>query len=1079
MRGENNVSMSAPVWTWRAASWIYGCFFFSGALGLIYEVLWTRLLGLVFGHTVFAITTVLTAFMAGLGLGSYLFGRIVDRGGNLLRLYGVLEVGIGIYGVIIPLLFGGAEKVYLALFNRFQLSLYKFSLLQFTLIFFILLIPTTLMGGTLPILGRFFTREAGIAGRKIGMLYTLNTFGAVAGTFAVGFYLLPLIGVKATLALAVASSVGIGLFILFIERRLAASPGGSASAGRKAEALDPTRALPASGGAPASLVFVYILLGFGLSGAASMMYEVGWTRVLSLIIGSSTYAFTSMLIAFLAGLALGSWILARYLRSRNADPIMFSLLQLGIGASALLLLPLLERMPVVFIGALRLSSSPQFLLGVQFFISLLSMLVPTLLMGATFPCAVQILSRGLDRIGYDVGMIYSVNTLGAIVGAFSAGFFLIPTLGVQSTLKVATAINLLVAAAVIMTWRRGSWSWRKGVAVLTPLLSFVVLLAVPQWDKRVMSMGPAIYGRRYASLLGKVGLREMAGAHLLFYRDGISSTVSVHREDERLLLKVNGKTDAGTGGDMPTQLLLGHLPLFFHPAARDILVIGLGSGVTVGAITQHPVRNIKVVEIEPAVVEAAAFFNKYNRNALADPRVELVIADGRNVLRSTDKKYDVITSEPSNPWIKGVANLFSLEFYQLAKERLNTSGLFCQWVQGYDMHPEDLRMVVNTFRSVFPHTTVWNPRAGDFLLIGTGQPIALDYQKLSTQFHMTRGLREDMERLGMRAPEALIADFVLGEVETARYVAGARLNTDDLPLLEFSAPLGLYAGPTLELNLNELKRFRVLDSTPPMNLSEDIKSSARFQYDLGMAFLAKGTKEEKQVALDRFNAALAIDPKHVPSLLALGDVHLDLKEPGKAEKSFQAALKLNPKSAGAHVGLAKVYRNELALAIDHLKRAVALEPNDPSHRWLLGEAYRSAGRFKEAISCYLAVQEVRGRDVRFLRALADAYILAGQESEGIKVLTDALVEDPQDEKTRVQLGAAYIMAKEYDRAEQQFRAALTFDPMCPACYVGLGGIHLLRRERQQAARFFRKALSLDPSNPAARRGLEELANAPS
>lgn len=1068
---ETKEDIGTPVRLWEVSSWIYLCFFASGAAGLIYEVLWIRMLGLVFGHTVFAITTVLTAFMAGLGLGSYLFGRTADRSRNLLRLYALLEIGIGLYGLMIPFLFSSAENLYLALHRQLQLSWYGFSLVQFFLIFTILVIPTTLMGGTLPVLGKFFTREARVAGRHVGMLYALNTFGAVAGTFAAGFFLLPLIGVRATLALAVALSLGIGFFMIVLGYRFPILSAGPTMTEPPIRAIDPDRMAPARREPSARLVPLYILAGFGLSGAASLMYEVAWTRVLSLIIGSSTYAFTSMLLAFLAGLALGSWIFARYLGERRPDPLTFSLLQLGIGAGALLILPLFSRMPEVFLWAFQFSRAPGFILGVQFSISFLVMLFPTLLMGATFPCAVQILTKGIHRLGYEVGMIYGVNTAGAIIGTFSAGFLLIPTLGVQSTLKVAISINLLVAAAVVMTWRWAGGRGRTGFVALASLLGFVTLFVVPNWDKRAMSLGAAIYADRYVPFLGVARPSELEAQRVLYYRDGISSTVSVHRSGEVTSLKVNGKTDASTSLDMHTQLMMGHLPLLLRPAARDILVIGLGSGVTVGAIARHPVGKIDVVEIEPAVVQAAGYFAKENRNALADPRVRVVFTDGRNFARSSGHRYDVISSAPSNPWIRGMATLFSVEFYQLAKEGLKPSGLFCQWIQGYGLHPEDLKMVVNTFRSVFPYTTVWSTSPGDFLLIGTDRPLALDYRTLSSQFHTGGPLGEDMERLGFRAPEAILADFVLGEEDTGKYVAGARLNTDDLPLLEFSAPLSLYDHGTFGANLEALRRFRASEFPLLVNLDERIRSSAQFQYNLGMAFLAK---EMAADALSKFKAAITIEPRHVASLVALGDLYLKTGQPSDAEKSYQAALKVDPRKAGGHVGLAKVYQMEKkpALAVDHLKQAIALDPHNSSHHWLLGEVYRSEGRFAEAIDSYLHAMRNQRGDARLFQALGAAYEAVGQIGDAIRVLKDALVVNPEDPMTQYELGKAYLMVKEYDRAEQAFRAAIEANPLCPGCYMQLGEIHLLRKEPRQAARAFRKALALDPSNIVAKTGLE-------
>jgi len=883
------------------------CFFSSGTAGLIYEVLWTRMFGLVFGHTVFAITTVLSAFMAGLGLGSYLFGRVADRESHPLRLYGLLEVGIGLYAFLTPSLLSMAEVFYIQLHRSLKLSFIVFSLSQFLLLFLILLVPTTLMGATLPVLSRFFAHKMNEVGSEVGRLYALNTFGAVLGAYAAGFHLIPALGIRKTLYLAAIANVAIGVLAVVCDRRLHQLGGqrfisSAPPAARRLPNLD-LLPNPRSGGSHWTAAIWLTIVGLGLSGAASMMYQVAWTRTLALVIGSSTYAFSTMLVTFLAGLAIGSWLFSRLAGRLRVDPFFFACLQFGIGVSALLVTFYFDRLPELFFWAFRLSQSSGFVKVLQFTLSALAMFLPTLFMGATFPCVVQIASKAINRVGSDVGTIYFINTAGAIAGTLLAGFLLIPAFGLQATLKLAVVLNLSLALAIFLA--SGKNAWARRLAACGPLLALAVLFVSPPWEQRVMSSGVAIYGKRYLDSLGTGAFREAAASttRLLYYKDGISSTVTVHRSGADLSLRVNGKTDASNRvGDMHTQLMSGHLPLLLHPDPKRVLVIGLGSGVTAGAVALHPVEEIDLVEIEPAVVEAAGFFAKENREVLSDPRVRLAIADGRNFLLASERGYDVIISEPSNPWLRGIGNLFSVEFYELAARHLEPKGIICQWVQRYNLFPEDLKMVVKTFRSVFPHTTIWDTNPGDLLLIGSKEPLVLDYSDLQSKYRSLPGFRAELAGLGIESPLALLADFVLGEEETARYAQHARLNTDDHPLLEFSAPGSLYVD-TVDLNRRIIRGFRGQEVPRIVGLPEDALRSSRVRQDLGLTYLAKGMPEE---ALVQFDEALRLDPRDVGYLVQRGRLHLRLKSVPKARADFEAALQIDPGNLEAHKALSQL-----------------------------------------------------------------------------------------------------------------------------------------------------------------------------
>ncbi len=771
------------------------------------------MLGLVFGHTVYALTTVLAAFMAGLALGSLIFGRLTPRFSDPIRVYGWLEIGIGVFAAVIPVLLPLTTGLYLHLQRSFALSYDALSLLRFLLTFALLLVPITFMGGTLPILSLALFRLGSDLGRTVGMLYGVNTMGAVLGVILAGYLALPAFGNRMTLAIAAIANVLVGLVVIAYTAK--------AKTGRS----DVTAPVPAdSSSSPAAssrprpvgwdgddqprIAVWLILVTLGVSGAVSMLYEVAWTRALALVIGSSTYAFTSMLMAFLLGIAAGSGVYAWGLAKFRGGLTALAMIQAGIGLATLSTVLAFEHMPDWFLTAWAWSHSPMFMLWLQAALSISVLLLPAMLIGATLPCALSLLRAGEGRVGQQVGEAYAANTVGAIAGTVAAGFLLVPAFGVHGSIQLGIAINLLLGLALfIMAPNRPRSAWRWSVSAAT-LFVAVLVLALPPWDHHLMSSGPAVYAKKYSEATGHTTLRQkLSEDDLLFYRDGISSTVSVHQKGPYLSLKVNGKADGGTGVDLSTQLMLAHLPLLLHPDPKAVLVIGLGSGMTAGAVARHPIESLDVVEIEPAVVQASDYFAKEHGNVLEDRRVRLIIADGRHVLSTGDADYDVIISEPSNPWISGLAALFSQEFFQLARQHLRSDGAMVQWIHDYNLEAEDLRMVIATFRSVFPQTTVWGTGSGDLLLLGRVEPAPFDVDRLKARYESLPAIWPDLNRVGIVRWAGLFGYFMLSEQDVARFSDGAGLNTDDRLPLEFSAPRALYL-ETGGQNRDLLRKFK-------------------------------------------------------------------------------------------------------------------------------------------------------------------------------------------------------------------------------------------------------------------------------
>jgi spermidine synthase len=863
-----------------------------------------------------------------------------------------------------------------------------------------------------------------------------------------------------TLSVAAAASLVVGAVIVLLDGRhpvvIPAAP---------APPVSPDAARPAAR---------VVAVGLAVAGAASMIYEVAWTRALSLVIGSSTYAFTAMLVAFLLGLALGSALFSRLLGGRAVGPAAFGLLQLGAGVAALAIVPLFERLPDLVVRALAVSLAPGFVVVMQVLIAVVAMLAPTLLIGAGFPCAVQAAARGTERVGLDVGRLYAGNTLGAIAGTVLAGFVLMPWIGAQGSVKVGVALNLVLGLGLVLaarsTWRR----WQPAAAVALAVAIGLGLTLVPAWNAAVMTAGAAVYPRQYQRFAGQGGVAQaMADSAPVYYRDGLTATVSVHRAGPLTSLRVNGKTDASNGIDMHMQLMLGHLPLLAHPQARSVLVIGLGSGVTVGAVAAHPVERIDVVEIEPAVIEAAGFFARENRQALRDPRVRVLVGDARNVLLAADRQWDVIVSEPSNPWIGGMATLFTEEFYALARSRLTPGGVMVQWVDGYTLRPHDLQMVFRTFGTAFPTTTLWNAHgAADFMLLGTAGTRPLDLDAIQAAWDASPALREDFERLGFRAPAAFLADFLLTEADTARLTLGAGVNTDDRLPLEFSTPKSLHTD-TAVTNYRMVRAFRTSEFPPLVGRAAADLDTPAGRHVLGAAYLRKDAPAE---AAAQFERALARDPAHAPALVGLGRALLQQGLPVRAVETLQAAVRVDPRLAEAHALLARAWQHQQLphRALEALASAVRLGPDEVDYRVQYAALLEQHGRASEAAEHFLTARARRPNDPAVLSGLAGAYARLGRGADAVATLEEAVAAHPEDATLLHRLGRAYLGVNQPRPAVSALARAVRRAPLLAQAHADLGLAHLGAGEPGAAAVALERALVLDPAHATAAQLLAQL-----
>jgi spermidine synthase len=895
----------------------------SGAAALVYQVVWMRRSVLVFGSTTLATSTVLAAFLGGLAI------------------FGLVEAATGLYALASPWAFGAVDAAYLAAYGPLQAHPALLLGVQFALCVLVIVPPAALMGGTLPLLVRRLVVGAAGAPPGVAVLYGGNTAGAALGAAAATYGLLPALGLSAAVRLAASVNLVIGATALFLdawERGRA----GARVAGHPAAEAGADRLAPAPAGTPAGgldpVTTVLVLQAFALSGFAAITFEVAWARLLALVMGSSVYAFGTLVVVALAALGVGSALYARMRTGPAGHLAALGALEgliAATGAASLLVAPVLPSLFLRFFPVFRDAFAWQLVAYVG--LAALLAFVPFLLLGATFPAAVGSLGGTLARLGRSIGVAYAANTAGTVLGAFLAGFVLIPAVGLRAAVVVGVLASAAAGAVVLL---RSGLRWPARAALLLPAAAaLAVVTTLPPWPREVFAAGIGFFASRYSD--PRALEDEIRALRLLYYRDGVNTTISVDQVGDHLVYRSNGKTDASTfPSDMSTQVLLGHLPMLRHPAPREVFVLGLGTGVTAAAVARYPVARLDILELEPAGVEASRFFDRYNRGVLRDPRARLILSDGRNRLRAAADAYDVIISDPSDLWVAGTGALYTVEFYREVRARLRPGGLLVQWVHTHALRPEDLAVLVASFQAVFPAVEVWAPAYGDLILIGGGTA-GWDYRRLARRMAEVPGVAEDLREVGFWHPAALFAAFVGGTAQAGRLAARAPgLNTDDHPRLEFATPRALYAGTIAAIDAL-LDEVRVPPWPALVGFDPARDLDAHATYLLGFAHASLG---RPAAAIPLMERAAAAAPERPAYLVGLGNQYRAAGRPRDAEDAYTRALALDPDDVEALTALGELFleagRPERALAL--AERALRLAPADARARELADRARASS-----------------------------------------------------------------------------------------------------------------------------------------
>jgi len=995
---------------------IYFLFFASGISALMYEIVWARMLTLSFGHTVYSVSVTLSAFMAGLGMGAFYFGPWIDdlckaeesassqtsaESGDAainqeewdnsapLLVYGCIEIAIAISGALLSAVFSNFSGLYSWVHTWLPESIWLHNFVKAGMAFVFMVVPTTLMGATLPIISKYAVTSPSRLGRQIGFLYGLNTLGAALGALATGFFMISAFGVLQTVLFAafVNLMVGIGSIRIYQEmpkekRRPLRLPGFSIPELRweKDQGL-------------------WIGISF-FCGFTALAYEVLWTRLLVFSISSTVYSFSMMLGVFLFSIVIGS-LLAGLLSDRLKDLRgTLAILQLGAGLFVVISIYTMDSILSPPWNSYNLQD-PVTAFFRYFMDSSSLMLIPTALIGMSFPLLIKIAAGGGDRIGQGTGWIYAFNTLGAILGSFLAGFILLPGIGVQKSLAVIAAINMLTAALLFRTGDYLTDSSRKGASVVFAALILIVTASIP------------------SGLLEKFFMRDSAGkravSQLLYFEEGLTDTVAVFKDNyggldptaKRLI--TNGISMSASNKIATRYMkLFAYVPILLSENPEDVLVVCFGTGQTVGAAGAHPfTKRVTAVDLSPGVVRSGKAFREENHDVLNNPKVNIVFEDGRNHLLTTDKRYDIITSEPPPPRTAATVNLYTREYYESARDRLKPGGIVAQWIPLHSQGEKEVDMHFKTFLSVFPHAMAWLSVANEILIIGSESPIDLDYGVLKKRFENPES-KKLMEAIEIPDINSLLSNIWYLEDEIKMLGQSSPEITDNRPYVEFYLDLGDVVG--LQAQEKYVFNRASFDSITDRikNISYEDKKALKSDYKMmdlyqrGVMYANRGqllsaSRLEKGSSLLRYH-------------LQAGKDHIQrLQEASKEEPSKVEHL-LNLGHAYFQIG---EYENSIA----SLRKALSLDSENPYVNLYMGYSLMETGRREEARKFF---RHSAKRDPANFKAVMQETALAD--------LLKELDSKPDSLGLITSAAQFYNMKKDYEKSLEYSMRALEIDP---------------------------------------------------
>lgn len=948
-------------------------FLLSGICGLIYEVAWSKYLALFIGSTAWSHMIVLATYMGGLALGAFVFGKYSDKVSNQLKLYGLLELGIGVYCLAYPFIIEIVGNLFIHTASFFNGSSKQGLLitLKFILSFITLILPTVLMGGTLPILSKFLSKSISDSGKDVAKLYYINSLGAVIGTALAGFFLIRSHGLDNTVWIASSFNILIGLLAILVAKSVKPNIQSIISP----RVIDDSQNQVFSETAIRIAIFTAFASGF-----IAMLYELAWIRLLSNILGSTTYSFTLMLIAFISGIAIGSYIVSLVIRKIKNLVAFLAICQYGTAISMILSLPLYERLPYYLMKlSATIPNSPEnfpTFLSLEFLFCFAIMLVPTIFSGMSLPVATRIANRDMRVLGKSIGGIFSINTIGSVAGVLITGLFLIPLLGVKLSIEIGVLLNGLLGLFIL--YKTGlSHRLKLGFALFFVLIAVGYRILFPAWNENFLISGVfrTLYKQGVPSY-SEFKKQQNEGQKILWHKEGIDANVAV-RESQfgdtiQKTLVINGKADASTVADLQTQILLGQIPLMLYPNSGDALVIGLGSGITCGSVLRHPVKSLDVVEIASEVVECNSFFTIENNNFMADARVKITIDDAITQLKTSSKKYDYIISEPSNPWIAGIGNLYSLEFFNVCKERLNTNGVLTQWFHTYDVNNDIFRLVLNTISEVFPFVTIWKASDADIIILASATPLSIDFGAMELKMNQPQ-IAKDLTRIKIFDVPTLLSTQVVSARNNPYTFIKNDLNTAKKPSLEFLAPVALFTHESVSVLDSLDERFSFQDKNLWFSEYEKLYPLSFENYMNIARYRSISHIGDLAIAYTALRKGLEMAPNNQEALAMMAKTTAELRLPDVSLRKSQLEelrlmVELNPNDDSAIFGylnaLVEYYRIDNSIvnpqqmddAVDLMKKSIQNFPGEEERfRYVMAMILTGAGRYDEAAEAFVGL----------------------------------------------------------------------------------------------------------------------------
>ncbi len=1032
-------------------------FIISGLASLIYQVVWFKQLSYFLGSTTYSQSIVLATFMGGLALGSWYWGKKADKSSNQLKIFAYLEIALAFYCFFYHQIFEISSNLFFTVATSASMAPDSASVLavKFFISAITILLPTFLMGGTLPVLVRFLTNSSNQIGKNVAILYFVNSLGAVLGTGIAGFFLLQYLGLKLTTYFGATIELSVGVIALFLAFKYKSSQPTLSEKGK--ELSSPTQN-DVSSVESAFLSHRTVLILALLSGVSAMIYEVGWLRLLIPILSSSTYSFTIILVTFITGITIGSYIVYKFNDRIKKTLFTIGLCQLGIVLSLLITLPQFEKVPYWIWSSSEgiLESTYPFFQYILIQVSyvFLLLIVPTIFMGMTLPLLSRYASKVKETAGETIGNLFAVNTIGTVIGSLAAGLLLVPHIGIRYTIELAVLINLLMAIILIRASKGSEFRIKiaaLGIVLITSGWYFmrmsnenwghaIMLSEIPRQINRVQA--PSSYDEFYTN--------ATKGDTILYYKEGIGGTIVVATNGRETFLTTNGKGDANTVSDLRTQVSLGLTPITLHAKPDSIFVIGFGAGTTVGHAASHPsVKYAEVAEISSEVVDASVHFNSINQKPLENKKINVIRDDGVSALRLSKKKFDVIISQPSNPWSAGVGNLFTDEFFRDCKSKLKPGGFVAQWLNLYEIDDKSLQLIFRTALGRFSNLSLWHIGRADILLVCSDQKIDPDLLRMRESYEQ---VKEQFQLADIYSYSAFLSQQLTNDISRIRKYAGEGVvNSENHPYLEMWAPKAFFynLNPKKFISLDERRNFKdsKLLLTRYLNSKEvnkeEILQAGLFQSTGGSKELAYyladlnpeiylAWSQKANLAGDQVKALEYMELAHKKGAIETKDITLQrirlYGEQGKTDlalKEIEKALVVDANSADLYYqkGTLLMSQNKMEEAEKHLLKAISLNPK-------LADAYNNLATIKGMKQDYKAVIDILNKAVLqdnsnskifFNRGYAKGFM--GDFQGAVNDFTQTLILDPANGKALVLRGRAYIsMGKKQEACNDFLRA---------------------------------------------------------